>query len=116
MKRRATCSSAIAFRNGLRGYRICMDPIRTAVKYSLMPLRTIVALGEAYVDSGEELQAEAPPTAPARKRAPAAAAKRRPGPQASRTPKDLDDVGLARKVESIIFRDEDVPKGKIDVN
>ena len=27
-----------------------------------------------------------------------------------------DEVTLARKVESVIFRDEDVPKGKINVN
>ena len=31
-------------------------------------------------------------------------------------PKDLDDVTLARKVETEIFRDPDVPKGQIDVN
>jgi hypothetical protein len=31
-------------------------------------------------------------------------------------PKDLDDVTLARKVETEIFRPADSPKGKIDVN
>jgi hypothetical protein len=31
-------------------------------------------------------------------------------------PKDLDDVTLARKVETEIFRPADVPKGKINVN
>jgi gas vesicle protein len=31
-------------------------------------------------------------------------------------PKDFDDVTLARKVESVIFRDADVPKGQIVVN
>jgi hypothetical protein len=31
-------------------------------------------------------------------------------------PKDHDDVTLARKVETILFRDADVPKGQIDVN
>ncbi len=30
--------------------------------------------------------------------------------------KDLDDVTLARKVESEIFRDADAPKGQVDVN
>ncbi len=30
--------------------------------------------------------------------------------------KDLDDVTLARKVETEIFRDEDAPKGQVDVN
>jgi osmotically-inducible protein OsmY len=31
-------------------------------------------------------------------------------------PKDLDDVTLARKVESEIFRDTDAPKGQVSVN
>jgi osmotically-inducible protein OsmY len=31
-------------------------------------------------------------------------------------PKDFDDVTLARKVETELFRDPDVPKGQIDVN
>jgi BON domain len=89
-----------------------MDPIRTAVKYSLIPLRTVVQLGDLYVESGRET--EPPPEPPkAAKRRPA---RKRPSPQATQTPKDLDDVALARKVETIIFRDDDVPKGKIDVN
>jgi hypothetical protein len=95
-----------------------MDPIRTAVKYSLVPLRAAVQLGEAFVESGRETP---PPPERPRKR-PATAKKRTrprrssPGPQASQAPKELDDVALARKVETIIFRDEAVPKGKIDVN
>jgi hypothetical protein len=31
-------------------------------------------------------------------------------------PKDFDDVTLARKVETEIFRDADAPKGRVDVN
>ncbi len=31
-------------------------------------------------------------------------------------PKELDDVTLARKVESEIFRDADAPKGQVSVN
>jgi osmotically-inducible protein OsmY len=31
-------------------------------------------------------------------------------------PKDLDDVTLARKVETEIFRDADAPKGQVSVN
>jgi len=31
-------------------------------------------------------------------------------------PKELDDVTLARKVESKIFRDADAPKGQVSVN
>jgi gas vesicle protein len=40
---------------------------------------------------------------------------RRTGTRAEQ-PKDFDDVTLARKVETEIFRDADVPKGQIDVN
>jgi hypothetical protein len=101
-----------------------MDPIRTAVKFSLIPLRTIVQLGDLYVAAGEDRIAPEPEPAPVRTEQPArAAAKPKPkprarkaSPQASQRPKDLDDVSLARKVESIIFRDDDVPKGDIDVN
>lgn len=35
----------------------------------------------------------------------------RPGPAAS-----LDDVGLAHKVETVLFRDPHVPKGQISIN
>src|SRR4051794_16637361 len=99
-----------------------MDPIRTAVKYSLIPLRTVVQLGELFVAAGEEPERTQPQPeqdrpAPQRrgpqKRAPQ---RRAAGPQASQTPKDLDDVALARKVETVIFRDGSIPKGKIDVN
>ena len=31
-------------------------------------------------------------------------------------PKEFDDVTLARKVETEIFRDADAPKGRVDVN
>jgi len=97
-----------------------MDPIRTAVKFSLIPLRAAVQIGEAFVQSGEEpTQPEPEPRATqqprqaAKRRQPA---RKRTSPQASRTPKDLDDVALARKVETVIFRDDSIPKGKIDVN
>jgi hypothetical protein len=90
-----------------------MDPIRTAVKYSLIPLRTAVQLGELFVESGRE----APPPPEPRKTTPRRQPPRkRTGPQATQVPKDLDDVAVARKVETTLFRDETVPKGKIDVN
>src|SRR3954454_19154028 len=115
-----------------------MDPIRSAVKFALIPLRTVVQLGELFVGSGEQQreqsaqpaapQAAAPqPKSQAQRRSPArrggASAQKTtqprrsaPSRQASQAPKDLDDVGLARKVETVIFRDNSVPKGKIDVN
>jgi len=91
-----------------------MDPIRTAVKYSLIPLRTVVQLGELFVESGRETPPPPERTQAAPKRR--TPARKRTSPQATQTPKDLDDVALARKVETIIFRDDSVPKGKIDVN
>src|SRR3954468_3741646 len=36
--------------------------------------------------------------------------------QSSRRPKQLDDATITDKVETILFRDENVDKGKIDVN
>src|SRR3954466_6517901 len=102
-----TSSCAIAFRNRMSGYRFCMDPIRTAVKYSLIPLRTVVQLGELFVESGQETPP--PPERPQAKPRRQSTARKRPTPQASSTPKDLDDVGLARKVETVIFRDSSVP-------
>ena len=41
---------------------------------------------------------------------------RRPDRARSAAPKNLDDVTIARKVETELFRDPDVPKGHIDVN
>jgi hypothetical protein len=103
-----------------------MDLIRTAVKYSLIPLRTLVQIGEAFV--GDEEQ-PAEPQSSARQSSQTTAKRTQPrkaqkrtstrkpaDPQASQAPKDLDDVAVARKVESVIFRDDTVPKGKIDVN
>lgn len=91
-----------------------MGPIKTAVKYSLVPLRTIVRIGENFVGDGE---ANGLAEEPASTESMSTTKRRKPaGAQATRRPKDLDDVGLARKVESIIFRDDNVPKGKIDVN
>jgi hypothetical protein len=96
-----------------------MDPIRTAVKYSLIPLRTIVQIGDAFVGTGEEA-APMTPVATATKRTQqrkrTQARKTAASRQATQAPKDLDDVAVARKVETIIFRDESVDKGKISVN
>ena len=44
-----------------------MDPIRTAVKYSLIPLRTLVELGEVFVESGEQAPLPPQPARPAPK-------------------------------------------------
>jgi osmotically-inducible protein OsmY len=65
-----------------------MDPIRTAVKYALIPLQIVVQLGEHFVgDDGE---------------------RERPNP--------LGDANIAREVENAIFRDPSVAQGDIDVD
>ena len=94
-----------------------MDPIRTAVKYSLIPLRAVVQIGDAFVGSEEPAPEPAPRQPQKRTQARKTQRPRKAaGPQASQTPKDLDDVAIARKVETVIFRDDSVEKGKIDVN
>jgi hypothetical protein len=97
-----------------------MDPIRTAVKFALTPLRVVVQLGDLYVSQGEPPEVPTPAAAEETRKAtgsqPRARRTAKPSQQASGKPKDLDDVALARKVETIIFRDDSVPKGHIDVN
>src|SRR4051794_19729983 len=106
------------------------------------PLRVVAALlraGAGLLDriAGAETPQSPPPAEPpkperarakkpaaGRRRTPAAAhetprkraAAKRPDRARSAAPKDLDDVTLARKVETELFRDPDVPKGHIDVN
>jgi hypothetical protein len=93
-----------------------MDPLKTVVNYALMPLRVLVQLGDMYVGTDDQPQpAATTPPAPASKPTPAPKP-RRARPQASARPKPIGDPAIARKVESAIFRDEDVPKGDINVN
>src|SRR5437764_6468308 len=100
----------------MSGYGFRMDPIRTAVKYALIPLRTVVQLGELFVEAGqspepapEPVQAKPRPAEQAQRQRTAArkraqAPRKKPDPQASNAPKQLDDVALARKVETVLFR------------
>src|SRR5215210_314549 len=101
-----------------------MDPLKTVVKYSLMPLRVLVQLGDLYVGSDD--QARSAPTPPPMSTPPAepvgtqprpkTTPRKRATPQASKRPKPIGDPAIARKVESAIFRDDEVPKGDINVN
>jgi len=75
------------------------NPVNTALKVVSLPLRlTQKAIdGLRGGDTSEERpreQAAPPPPAP----------------------KDLDDATIARKVESALFRDRRIAKGKVDVN
>jgi hypothetical protein len=67
-----------------------MDPIRTAIKYALVPLRLVVELGERFVGEAEPQTTPKPAAAAAPAPKPAARSPRKPSPQASRVPKDLD--------------------------
>jgi BON domain len=68
---------------------------------------------ESKTDGQQEQEQQAPTRAKEqRQRQQRAAGKRK----ASRQPKDLDDVSITRKVETELFRSNDVDKGKIDVN
>jgi len=58
-------------------------------------------------DGGPAASVVAPETPPAAQR---------PDPQRDPTPKDVDDVTIARKVESVIFRPRGRPKATVDVN
>ena len=90
-----------------------MDPLKTLVNYALMPLRVVVQLGDMYVGTDDQPQSATSPPAPTPTPAPKP---HRARPQASTRPKPIGDPAIARKVESAIFRDEDVPKGEINVN
>jgi osmotically-inducible protein OsmY len=76
----------------------------------LAPVRIAVRLAGGILGRGEE-QGE-----PARKPARKAPRTRAADPQRDTIPKSLDDVALARKVETVIFRGLGAEKGKIDVN
>jgi BON domain len=68
------------------------------------------AIQEVQKRFGGGEEEEAPPSQPAREQQPD------PGPRRAPKPKALDDVTITRKVESVLFRDESVDKGKISVN
>ena len=85
---------------------VALAPARIAGRAASGLLREVTGGGRKPDPVRYEPPVQAPP-----KPRPVAA----PSRQRAR-PKDLDDVAIARKVESIIFRDRKVAKGKIDVN
>src|SRR4051812_2297698 len=111
-----------------------MPTMTTPLRGLARQTATVLRLGAGLLDhvaggGGEQAAAETPQPETARARATArrtpGAAKetpkaravtKRPGRSRSAAPKDLDDVTIARKVETEIFRDPTVPKGHIDVN
>src|SRR5256714_10143099 len=83
-----------------------------------------IAGGEApaQTQQPQRQQPEVARPSASRPRTPAAAKERpkrrattkRPGRARSTAPKDLDDITIARKVETELFRDPTVPNGHID--
>jgi len=91
---------------------------RQTLGLALIPLRVAVEVGSAVLERFDESAStpEPPPASDERsfRSEPRTSG---PDPQGSARPKPwLDDAALARKVESVIFRDRKVAKGKIDVN
>jgi BON domain len=74
------------------------NPISIAVDLALAPSRLALRAARGLIGGQEPAPPPPPPPPP-------------PAP-----PKDLDDVTIARKVESIVFRGRKVAKGKVDVN
>jgi hypothetical protein len=105
-------------------------PLRGLARQSASLLRSWAGLLDNLAGGGQEPsapQASAPKAARASagaRRTPAAARETpkrratttRSGRQRTTAPKALDDVTIARKVETELFRDPTVPKGHIDVN
>jgi hypothetical protein len=87
------------------------NPISQAVGLALAPARLAGRVAATVVRETTRRPREPRPEPPRPTPAPAPP----PAPM-PRRPKDLDDVAIARKVESVIFRGRRVAKGKVDVN
>jgi hypothetical protein len=87
---------------------MAMNPVKSAADLALAPVRLA---GRAAGGVLREISGRggSPATEP-----PSAAGTPRSRPRPA--PKPLDDVTIARKVESAIFRTKQVDKGKVDVN
>jgi BON domain len=81
---------------------VARNPASIAFDLALAPARLAFRVGRGLIAGG-----------PADRPAPAEPPQPPPPPP---RPKDLDDVTIARKVESVVFRDRKVAKGKVDVN
>lgn len=70
------------------------NPLNSALKVAQVPFRLAQKAVSSLLGGGGEKPGASPPPAP----------------------KDLDDATVARKVESAMFRDRRIAKGKVDVN
>ena len=78
-------------------------PVAFGARQALNITQFAVRTGAALIESVTGGQAEPPGVEEQR-------------PRSSSRPKPLDDVAITRKVETHVFRDPKVPKGKIQVN
>lgn len=83
------------------------NPVSTMVDVALAPAKIGTRLAGRVLG---RVGGRTPPPAERRDRP------RDPDPQLDPRPKPLDDATLARKVETVIFRDRSIAKGKVDVN
>jgi osmotically-inducible protein OsmY len=79
---------------------------------AISAVQGVTGLGGGGHDEGPPEEQKQTRAQEQRQRTQKAASQRR----ASQQPKDLDDVAITRKVETEIFRGDDVEKGKINVN
>lgn len=91
---------------------------RRAIELGLVPLRIAVNAGSALLERLEHSQPGRDGESQAGEREQRSGEEAADGPPEHESePKPwLDDAALARKVESIVFRDRSAAKGKIDVN
>jgi BON domain len=101
------------------------NPLKPVATLALAPVRLAgriagEILGESRPEGQDESDRPAPTPARSKRPKPRAAKPRAAKPRAARSPsarpKPLDDVTIARKVETTIFRGIDIDKGKVDVN
>jgi hypothetical protein len=99
-------------------------PLEIATKPIVFGLRTAFGLTQTAFHIVQSLtggaQQPSPPTPESREEQPAASRpapqRRRPSTRRNTRPKQLDDVSITRKVETELFRDRKIAKGKISVN
>lgn len=90
--------------------RLSLAPAKMAGRVAGSLLRKVRGGRSGAAPSSQRSASAAPAAKPATRARPKARAKPKP------RPKPLDDVTIARKVETIIFRGAKVDKGKVDVN
>jgi hypothetical protein len=99
-----------------------VDLMKTATGVVTMPAKLALRVASGLLNRGGDEPPPPPPPAPApsagvRQAQEARAAAARPSRRRPRrAPKDIGDPAIARKVESALFADHEVDKGKIDVN